>query len=144
MSDLGVVITGVTGRMGSALVRGVRDGEGLKLAGATERAGSAAIGLDAGLATHLGPLEVPVVETLAQALGKHTHVVIDFTSPEASLGHAEVCAKAKVPPALASLMPPVSGLRHPTLRRLAFEKFVPANGPAEKISGFAGDSGSIS
>ena len=47
-----------------------------------------------------------------------------------------------MPPPLASLMPPVSGLLQPTLVRLALEKLVPAKGPAEKISGFAGDSGS--
>ena len=51
-------------------------------------------------------------------------------------------ANANVPPEFASLMPPVSGLLQPTLRRLAFEKFEPANGPAEKISGLSGDSGS--
>src|SRR5690348_3258455 len=39
-------------------------------------------------------------------------------------------------------MPPVSGLRQPTLVRLALEKLDPANGPAEKMSGFCGDSGS--
>ena len=39
-------------------------------------------------------------------------------------------------------MPPVSGLLQPTLVRLALEKFVPAKGPAEKISGFSPDSGS--
>ncbi len=39
-------------------------------------------------------------------------------------------------------MPPVSGLLQPTLVRFAFEKLVPAKGPAEKMSGFAGDSGS--
>jgi hypothetical protein len=39
-------------------------------------------------------------------------------------------------------MPPVSGLLQPTLVRLAFEKLVPANGPAEKTSGLTGDSGS--
>jgi len=39
-------------------------------------------------------------------------------------------------------MPPVSGLLQPTLVRLAFEKLVPANGPAEKIRGLAGDRGS--
>jgi hypothetical protein len=39
-------------------------------------------------------------------------------------------------------MPPVRGLLQPTLVRLAFEKLVPANGPAEKMSGLAGDSGS--
>ena len=51
-------------------------------------------------------------------------------------------AKPKVPPEFASLMPPVSGLLQPTERRLALEKLVPANGPAEKISGLSGDSGS--
>ena len=52
-------------------------------------------------------------------------------------------AKPNVPPLLASLTPPVSGLLQPTDRRLALEKFVPANGPTEKISGFSGASGSI-
>ena len=47
-----------------------------------------------------------------------------------------------MPPPFASLTPPVSGLLQPTLVRLAFEKVVPANGPAEKIRGLAGDSGS--
>ena len=47
-----------------------------------------------------------------------------------------------MPPPLASLMPPVNGLLQPTLVRLALEKLVPANGPAEKISGLAGESGS--
>jgi len=39
-------------------------------------------------------------------------------------------------------MPPVRGLLQPTLVRLALEKLVPAKGPAEKMSGLAGDSGS--
>ena len=47
-----------------------------------------------------------------------------------------------MPPPLASLMPPVSGLRQPTESRFAFEKFVPARGPAENISGASGASGS--
>ncbi len=36
----------------------------------------------------------------------------------------------------------MSGLLQPTLVRLALEKDEPANGPAEKIRGLAGDSGS--
>ena len=39
-------------------------------------------------------------------------------------------------------MPPVSGLLQPTLVRFALENDVPAKGPAEKMSGFAGESGS--
>ncbi|MBX7097663.1 MAG: 4-hydroxy-tetrahydrodipicolinate reductase [Myxococcaceae bacterium] len=97
MAELGVVITGVTGRMGSALVKGVRDTKGLVLAGATERPGSTAVGLDAGLAAHLGMLEVSVEDSLQAALTPRANVVIDFTSPEASLRHAAACAAARVP-----------------------------------------------
>src|SRR6188474_2173129 len=39
-------------------------------------------------------------------------------------------------------MPPVRGLLQPTLVRLALEKLEPAKGPAEKMRGLAGDSGS--
>jgi 4-hydroxy-tetrahydrodipicolinate reductase len=93
------VITGVTGRMGSTLVRLVRDDMELDLMGATEKVGSAAVGLDAGLACKLGTLEVPVEDSLEKALGKgerKAQVVIDFTSPDASVAHARTCADAGV------------------------------------------------
>jgi 4-hydroxy-tetrahydrodipicolinate reductase len=90
-----IAITGVTGRMGSALVRMVRDDAKLKLVGGTELKGHAAVGLDVGLAAHLGVLEAPVVDDLGQLL-KETDAVIDFTSPEASLEHAAACAQAGV------------------------------------------------
>ena len=51
-------------------------------------------------------------------------------------------ARPKEPPALDSFIPPVSGLLHPTLVLLAFEKLLPANGPAENINGLSGPSGS--
>jgi 4-hydroxy-tetrahydrodipicolinate reductase len=87
------VVTGAAGRMGSQIVRAVRDAEEFDLVGATERPGTAAIGLDAGLAAGLGMLEVPVVDSLEKALrqaGK-VDVVIDFTTTDASLRHAAVC-----------------------------------------------------
>jgi 4-hydroxy-tetrahydrodipicolinate reductase len=82
-----VVVTGVSGRMGSLLVRLVRDSDGFTLVGGTDKPGTAAIGLDVGLASHLGVLEVETVDAL----------VIDFTTPEASVAHAKACAAAKVP-----------------------------------------------
>jgi 4-hydroxy-tetrahydrodipicolinate reductase len=93
------VVTGVTGRMGSTLVRMVRDEPGMSLAGATERKGTTAIGLDAGLAARLGTLEVTTVDSLEAALERagDAQVVIDFTNPEASIAHARVCAHKKVP-----------------------------------------------
>jgi 4-hydroxy-tetrahydrodipicolinate reductase len=87
------VITGITGRMGSTLLRLARDAEDLRVVGATERAGSAAVGLDAGLAARLGALEVQVVDELAKALdAAKADVVIDFTSAEVSVAHAKECA----------------------------------------------------
>ncbi len=53
------VITGVTGRMGSTLLRLVRDAQDLELAGATARTGSTAVGQDAGQAARLGDLAWP-------------------------------------------------------------------------------------
>lgn len=91
-----VVVTGVSGRMGSLLVRLVRDTDDLALTGGTDKPGSAAIGLDVGLAAHLGPLEVETVDALDKALAV-ADVVIDFTTPEASVTHARACAAAKVP-----------------------------------------------
>src|SRR5512137_2440913 len=92
-----VVVTGVSGRMGSAIVRLVRDADDMRLVGATEQASSPVIGIDAGLAARLAPLEISVMSELQRALdtGK-PDVVIDFTSAEASAQHARVCAAAGV------------------------------------------------
>lgn len=91
-----VVVTGITGRMGSLIARLVRDAPDLVLVGGTDKPGSAAIGLDAGLAAHLGTLEVPTRAGLEKFTAQ-ADVVIDFTTPEASVVHAQVCAQAKLP-----------------------------------------------
>ena len=91
-----VVVTGVTGRMGALLVKLARTTTGFVVAGGTERPGTAAVGLDVGLAAHGGPLEVMTSASLEQA-ATGADVVIDFTTPEASVEHARVCASLKVP-----------------------------------------------
>ena len=93
-----VVVTGAAGRMGGQLIRAVRDGDGVELVGATERPGTAAIGLDAGLAAGLGMLEVQVQDGLAAAIKKagNVDVVIDFTTAEASAVNAQAAAEAGV------------------------------------------------
>jgi 4-hydroxy-tetrahydrodipicolinate reductase len=89
-----VVVTGVAGRMGIQIVRLVRASEGMALAGAVERPG-APVGQDAGVLAGLGPIGVVVVDDLAKAL-PGADVVIDFTSHEASVRHAELCAERGV------------------------------------------------
>jgi 4-hydroxy-tetrahydrodipicolinate reductase len=91
------VVTGVAGRMGSSIVRFVRDSHDMVLVGATESEGSASLGLDAGLVCRLGAMEIQVEDDLGKSLRRGADVVIDFTSPEASLRHAKTCAELKVP-----------------------------------------------
>lgn len=85
-----VVVTGAAGRMGIQIVRMVKEAKGLALSGAVERPGYPA-GQDAGLIAGVGRLGVDVVDVLGRALAG-ADVVIDFTSFEASVAHAELCA----------------------------------------------------
>lgn len=71
---LRTVVTGTSGRMGSLITRLVRDTAGFMLAGAIDQP----------------------VASLEAALA-NAQVVIDFTTPEASVGHARLCAAAGVP-----------------------------------------------
>jgi 4-hydroxy-tetrahydrodipicolinate reductase len=86
-----VVVTGAAGRMGGHIIRAVRAADGLRVVGATERPGFAA-GLDAGAAAGGPPLGVQVKGDLPEALADGADVVIDFTSFEASVHHAALCA----------------------------------------------------
>jgi 4-hydroxy-tetrahydrodipicolinate reductase len=85
-----VVVTGAAGRMGIQIVRMVKEAKGLALSGAVERPGYP-VGQDAGLIAGVGRLGVDVVDVLGRALAG-ADVVIDFTSFEASVAHAELCA----------------------------------------------------
>ncbi|MDL1872125.1 4-hydroxy-tetrahydrodipicolinate reductase [Deltaproteobacteria bacterium PRO3] len=80
-----IIVTGVAGRMGSRIADIVRQSGGLTLAGATESPGSFAVGT-------LLPEGHQVVDDLAKNI-EHADVVIDFTSPKATLRHAEICAQ---------------------------------------------------
>src|SRR5690606_38065867 len=87
-------VVGAGGRMGQMLVAEVAAAEGCRLAGATERAGSAALGRDAGELAGIGALDVKIADDAA-ALFTASDAVIDFTAPAASLAHAELAARHK-------------------------------------------------
>lgn len=89
MAALNVVIAGVSGRMGHALLEGIfADGE-LQLYGALDRAGYSQIGRDAGelLGKSTG---VYIIDDAHQAL-RGADVLIDFTRPEASMYYMQLC-----------------------------------------------------
>ncbi len=92
------VVTGAAGRMGSRIINVISTSEGIRLSGAVERKGHGLVGQDscgpAGLPG--GGVLVTITDDLAAAL-KTGDVLIDFTFPEASLGHIRTCAELGKP-----------------------------------------------
>ena len=89
-----IVIAGVSGRMGHALLEGVLADVDLQLHGALDRADSPQIGQDAGV--QLGKNSgVIITGDVTEAL-KGADVLVDFTRPEASLLYLEACKHAGV------------------------------------------------
>ncbi len=85
-------IAGAAGRMGQMLVREAGATEGVIVTSASEAPGSPALGLDAGEVAGLKSLGV-VIGTYPRALFDAADVVLDFTVPAASLGHAAIAAR---------------------------------------------------
>ena len=84
-----IAIAGASGRMGQMLVDAVRAADDCALTGALDIAASPAIGSDAGAATGQ-PTGVLIAADLRQGL-KDSQVLIDFTRPEGTLEHLQVC-----------------------------------------------------
>jgi 4-hydroxy-tetrahydrodipicolinate reductase len=93
MTKIGIV--GCAGRMGQMLVAEVLAGDGLVLAGGTERAGSASVGRDLGDVMGRGALGLTVGDD-ARALFAASDVVIDFTAPSAVAIHAQLAGEMGV------------------------------------------------
>lgn len=89
-----IVIAGVTGRMGHALLEGVFADQDFQLHGALDRAGSPQLGRDAG--EQFGRNTGVVISDDIEATLKDADVLVDFTRPEASLQYLAVCKKLHV------------------------------------------------
>ncbi|MBB93362.1 MAG: 4-hydroxy-tetrahydrodipicolinate reductase [Rhodobacteraceae bacterium] len=90
----GIVITGVSGRMGRMLVQVVADSDKARLVGAVERPGHAWIGQDIGTAMGGAALGVAVSDDPLEAFAK-AQAVIDFTAPAATVEFAALAAQAR-------------------------------------------------
>jgi 4-hydroxy-tetrahydrodipicolinate reductase len=89
-----VAVAGASGRMGHMLIEAIRASGDCQLAGALDVAASPAIGNDA--AAFLGHASgVPVSSDVRAGLS-HARVLIDFTRPEGTLAHLEVCRELGV------------------------------------------------
>jgi 4-hydroxy-tetrahydrodipicolinate reductase len=90
---VGIVVCGAAGRMGRLLVALAHEGSTLRLAGAVEAPGNAALGRDAGEVAGVGPLGVTIGDDLERCC-RAEHVVLDFTgAPAAALRHASIAAR---------------------------------------------------
>lgn len=94
MNATRVGVVGAGGRMGRMLIEAALKDGGVTLAGAFDVAGSAAIGQTAGQLTGLES-GVPVSSDLAGGLAA-IDCLIDFTRPQGTLGHLELCRQAGV------------------------------------------------
>ncbi len=89
-----IAIAGASGRMGRMLIEAVNAADDCVLAGALDIAGSPAMGLDA--TAYLGQLSgVKITSDLSQGL-QSARCLIDFTRPEGTLAHLQVCRKLGV------------------------------------------------
>ncbi|RMX05051.1 4-hydroxy-tetrahydrodipicolinate reductase [Corticibacter populi] len=93
-SVLNIAIAGANGRMGRMLIEAVLDNPALRLSGAFDRSGSAMLGQDAG--AFLGKTSsVAITDDVAHGL-QGADVLIDFTRPDGTLEHLQVCAELGV------------------------------------------------
>ena len=90
-----IAVVGAGGRMGKILIAAVAQSDKASLTVATVRPNSALVGgsaIDAGELAGVGRLGVDVTDSL-EAVIDNFDVLIDFTTPDASLKHLEICAR---------------------------------------------------
>ena len=84
-----VAIAGASGRMGQMLVEALRADSAFALTGALDIASSPAIGHDAG--AYAGQTTGVAITADLHAGLQHSQVLIDFTRPEGTMAHLQVC-----------------------------------------------------
>ena len=83
-----VVITGVCGRMGRCITRGIAQQTDMALVGAIQYPSHPHIGSDAGVVAGIGEIGVPITGKLEDVL-QNADVVIEFSKPKATLEHLQ-------------------------------------------------------
>jgi 4-hydroxy-tetrahydrodipicolinate reductase len=88
-----IAVMGAAGRMGRELVRAIASQPGSSVSGATEAAGSPALGKDVGALAGIEPIGVMVTSDTARVIAD-ADAIVDFTSPVASVEFARLAAKS--------------------------------------------------
>ena len=85
-------VAGASGRMGTMLIREIVRHNGCVLSGASARGGSAVVGADAGRVVGLDALNVTITDR-ADEMFAAADVVVDFTTPAATVAHAALARR---------------------------------------------------
>lgn len=93
-TPLTIAMHGATGRMGSRIIQLIQEDPGLRLGVALDRPDHPRLGEDVGPLVGLGPLGVPLSAGLE---GAAVDVLIDFSTPAATLAIARTCAGRSIP-----------------------------------------------
>lgn len=91
-----IAIAGAAGRMGKALIEATNINPTTNLTGAIVRPSSSLVGVDAGEFGGVGKLNVKIVGDIADAIDQFD-VLIDFSSPIATLANVKICAAHNKP-----------------------------------------------
>ena len=95
MSELKIVVTGASGRMGRTLIREIAQGNGMTLCGALEMEGHPNLGLDSGTLAGMQPNGIKLTADPLPLLA-HAQAVVDFTTPMVSTMLADLAAQARI------------------------------------------------
>jgi len=89
------IVAGAAGRMGGRIIHMIRQSPHVELAAAFERPDHPGVGSDVGQVAGLGSLGIKVAGSLKEVIGLG-EVIIDFTSPEATLENLKLASAANV------------------------------------------------
>lgn len=88
-----IAVTGAAGRMGKTLIEAIAMADGAQLTAAIERPDSSLIGADAGELAGVGKNGITIVASIDEVV-EDFDVLIDFSSPVATLANAAACKDA--------------------------------------------------
>src|SRR3569623_789283 len=95
MSDLKIVVTGASGRMGRSLIREIAQGSSITLCGALEMEGHPNLGMDSGTIAGMQPNGIKLTADPLTLLAT-AQAVVDFTTPMVSTMLADLAAQARI------------------------------------------------
>jgi 4-hydroxy-tetrahydrodipicolinate reductase len=92
-----IMVSGAAGRMGRRIISVIHGREQTVLSGALEYAGNPLVGQDAGEIAGVGKLGVPIVGSTGELPFADSDVMIEFTTPPATLANLKIAAGYQVP-----------------------------------------------